>query len=343
MIVSTFVAFTSCKPEEEPEPDPIRNSLYWKIDGTTCDATPILADCGIANPYSINVFDNHIYITTDGGYSSNGDVFCFNMSGTRQWKAEAGMLPSKVEPYENAGTGNMAYVLNEGMWGNNDATLSKVNRAQGNISNKVFSNANHRSLGDVAQDIVAYGSKAYVAVTFSNSVEVINTDNDLSTRIDVSSSAKNPRRIAAHGGKIYVTCYDPCSVVRIDTATLTVEAVCRLGGYHPEGIAVAGGKLVVASSHISDEHSNYTYDDKVYIVDIASFEVQSTITVGTNPVVVKALNANKVVVGYIGDYGQKPAGTAIVNVTDGSVRQLDKALYNFDVYEGSIYGYESIY
>ena len=149
-------------------------AAYVCYDPATATATPILEGCGITRPYSINVFGGNIYLTTDGNYTSNGDVACFSMDGTLLWQVEAGMLPSKVV---DLGDGS-AYVLNEGTWGSNNSSLSRVDLASGTINNNIFSAANGRGLGDVAQDIVVSGGKAYIAVSFSNTIEVVNlTDN----------------------------------------------------------------------------------------------------------------------------------------------------------------------
>lgn len=91
------------------------------------------------------------------------------------------MLPSKVEP---TGDGN-AIVLNEGNWSGNNSSLSKVNLATGAIGNNVFSAANGRGLGDVAQDVVVYGTKAYVTVSFSNTIEAMSLDDCSSVQISL--------------------------------------------------------------------------------------------------------------------------------------------------------------
>lgn len=152
---------------------------YVCYDPATATATPILDGCSVTRPYSINVFGGNIYLTTDGNYTSNGDVVCLSMDGTLRWQSEAGMLPSKVV---DLGDGT-AYVLNEGTWGSNNASLSRVNLATGAIDNNVFSAANGRGLGDVAQDVVVYNGKAYIAVSFSNTIEVVNLADNKSTQI----------------------------------------------------------------------------------------------------------------------------------------------------------------
>lgn len=232
-------------------------------------------------------------------------------------------------------------ILNEGSWGFNNSTISELDPAHREITVDWFSSVNGRGLGDVAQDMIAYGSKIYATVTFSNSLEVIDAHSGNATRVDMGN--RKPRYIAADGGKLYITCYNPCSVVRVDTATLAIEATCTLGNFQPEGIAVAKGKAFVASSNISDAAGNYTYDDKLYVVDLATFADPVTLTVGCNPQEVMEITDGKLIVNYWGDYYGQPAGSALVDAATLAVTPTGQALTKFTVYNGKAYGYATTY
>lgn len=151
---------------------------YFKLNPSTLATTDIIDGCTVVRPYGINVIDGDIYLTSSSS-SAKGDVYRFGMDGEQKWQCEAGMYTSKVAAI---GDGT-AYVLNQGIWGGNDASLGRVNLATGNIDNNAFVNANARDLGDIAQDILVYGSKAYVAVTFSNTIEVVGTRDNTSVQI----------------------------------------------------------------------------------------------------------------------------------------------------------------
>ncbi len=92
---------------------------------------------------------------------------------------ELGMLPSKALALD----GDHLLVLNEGNWGNNEAELSKVDVSTATATNNYFSSVNGRGLGDIGQDMIQYGSKIYVTVTFSNSIEVVDPCTGRATRI----------------------------------------------------------------------------------------------------------------------------------------------------------------
>lgn len=247
-------------------------------------------------------------------------------------------------------TDGHALVLNEGSWGGNNASLSLLNSDNGDIANDWFSQSNGRGMGDVAQDIVVYGSHAYATVTFSNSLEAIDLATGKSNRIDFGEGQSErffrPRSIAAANGQLFISCYGSRSVVSVDTLSLlaypaTTGAIrtCPLGDYLPEGLAVAGNRLFVASSWISDENQNYTYDNKVYVIDIDAFTIVDTLTVGLNPQQVVAIDASHVAVNYNGNYGNQPAGCAIIDANTLSVSQTGLGLTGITAANGMLYGY----
>lgn len=166
-------------------------------------------------------------------------------------------------------------------------------------------------------------------------------ENEGNSPIDVS--VENPRYMEAVDGNIYVTSYYPMAVVRFDPAQQAFTGICKLGQFHPEGIAAVGGKLYIASSNISDENYNYSYDNKLYVVDIATFKLVDSITVGYNPAKVKKLDNSHIVFNTLGDYATDFGGTFIMNVNSKEIVSLGVALTNFDVYSGNIYGYATTY
>lgn len=159
----------------------------------------------------------------------------------------------------------------------------------------------------------------------------------------IDATFETPRHMAAYEGSLYVTCYSPRAVVRIDTATMKPTGICELGDFNPEGIAAVDGKLYIASSAISDENYQYTYDNKVYVVDPETMKVLRTINVGKNPAKVVKVDNTHFAVNCLGDYATDFGGTYIVNTSNDEVTPLNVALYNMTSYNGDIYGYTSPY
>lgn len=82
------------------------------------------------------------------------------------------------------------YVLNEGSWNNNNASVSAIDPTDGSSYYYQFAAANGRNLGDTGQDILRYGGKIYIAVSGSNTIEVV--DGNSLTSIKTNSCAYRP-------------------------------------------------------------------------------------------------------------------------------------------------------
>lgn len=241
----------------------------------------------------------------------------------------------------------VALVLNEGGWGANEASISLlVDNTTGETENDWFAAKNGRGLGDVAQDMVAYGSKIYVTVWGSKSLEVIDRNSSRSRHISLGEY--EPRYMSTHDGKVYISCYSPNSVIRIDTATLQVEATCQLGNYNPEGMAIANGKIFVASQKMGLGNNEFAFDNKVYVIDIASFASTGTVTVGMNPNKVMVYNSQYVVVNCFGEYNASTYSyidpkVAFINTETHEATIYDYDLTDFDVYNNTVYGFCTSY
>ncbi len=246
-------------------------------------------------------------------------------------------IPDTPDDTTSTVGGPRALVLNEGSWGGNDASLSSLYIENGKIDNEWFEVANGRGLGDVAQDILLYGGKAYVTVTFSNSLEVIDTTTGRSTRHPLSM---HPRYLAANGRHIFVSCYDGHQVAVFDTADFVHPTnILQLGNFQPEGLAIAAGKLFVASSWIQQQNQNYEYDSLVYVFNLDDYTLVGTVAVGLNPQLVVAIDDSRVAVNYSGDYAAIAAGCAVIDANTLAVTQLGRSATGMAAARGILYGF----
>lgn len=232
-----------------------------------------------------------------------------------------------------------AWVLNEGNMGSNNASLSAIDIDHALIDNGWFQNANNRKLGDQAQDIVAYGSKVYVTVTESNTLEVIDPATGRSTQ--KSMGTLKPRSIAAYGGHIYITCYNPPCVVRIDTATLSIQQTCLLRDYRPEGIAIAQGKAFVAGAYHKSDYN--LFDNRVYIIDLATFDTLPSLVAGSNNNRIEPFDDNALLVSHGNGTPTSPSGAFILDVVTMDITPVDCGFTKMSAYNGKIYGFDAPY
>lgn len=230
---------------------------------------------------------------------------------------------------------NGMYILNEGVWNYNNSTISYYNFDSGEVTTDIFTTVNNRGLGDTGNDLQRYGSRLYCVVNTSENIQVM----DLYTAKvvgTVSLVGKSPRRICFSGTKAYVSCFDG-TVVRIDTASLAVEASVTVGP-NPEGVCIANGKLYVANT---GGYNAPNYGTTVSVIDMASFAVIKNITVAMNPSrLYLAPNQQDIYLVSNGDYYTvKSCLQKISSLTDEVVRTYNIELNNLAFYGNSAYLY----
>ena len=198
---------------------------------------------------------------------------------------------------------NKLMILCEGSFDHNNSTLAYYDLSTKKIDLDYFKTVNGRGLGDTANDILKYGSKIYVVVNVSGSVEVLDAKSGRSIEsIDMKTTSlesKQPRYAAAYGGKVYVTSFDD-TVTRIDTVTLAIDGSVKVGR-DPEGICIKNNKIYVANSGGLD-YATGNYDTTVSIINLQNFTVEKTVEVGTNPYQVFADSEGDVYVTTRGNY-----------------------------------------
>lgn len=190
----------------------------------------------------------------------------------------------KKEDPQKPSSGNAdydAWVINEGAFNRNNASITAYSTSDQSLSADYFAAQNGRGLGDVANDIILYGSKAYVVVNVSSTVEILSAATGKSLQqisMIHQGTPRQPRRVCAYNGKVYVCCFDG-SVHRIDTTTLSID-LSGTAGSNPDGICASNGKIYVCNSG----GLNYPdYDSTVSILNAQTLALEKTLKVRINP------------------------------------------------------------
>lgn len=227
------------------------------------------------------------------------------------------------------------YVLNEGSWNNNNASVSAIDPTDGSSYYYQFAAANGRNLGDTGQDILRYGGKIYIAVSGSNTIEVVDGNSLTSIKTIKPESGKpgNPRGLAASDGKIYVSLYDGY-VAKIDTTSLAIEDSIAVGP-NPEEITIANGCLYVAISDGLNSGNGYPNGKYVSKIGLDSFKVASKIDVIVNPCRMASDKSGNVFVISNGNYADIPSTVQKIDKND-NVSVVGKATY-MTCYENTLY------
>lgn len=221
--------------------------------------------------------------------------------------------PEQPAPEEKTTTG--VYVLNSGKWKGNNATLDYYGFESKELKTKVFSAANGRGLGDTANDMLIYGSKIYVAVDVSNTIEIMDLNakslKTLSPK-DEAGQPQSPRYLAAYEGKVYVTLFDG-HLAEIDTTTMEITKQVAVGP-NPYQVCALNGKLYVANSG----GYNPVQDSTLSVVDPVSFTEEKKIVVGLNPQTVCADKSGELYVMCGGNFADIKASVQRVNLEKGT-------------------------
>ena len=250
--------------------------------------------------------------------------------------------PIEIPTYVPGAKG--VFILNEGNWSDNDASLSFYNLETGNVTLDILGG----KLGDTGQDMMIYGNKLYISVNVSSVIDVVDLTSQKSIKriplFDDAGIPREPRYLAAWEGNVYVTTYDGY-VVKMDTTRLEVAAITQVGD-NPDGIAAVAGKLYVANSGGMNYMKGTPPDNTLSVVDIAQFKQEKTIKVGVNPYIVKADKEGNLYVTYRGDYNNPsvPSGIQKVDTKTGIVSDLPIfANQKFDILDNLLYFYNVVY
>ena len=178
------------------------------------------------------------------------------------------------------------YVLCEGNMGSNKARLDYINLEKGDYYSNWYGSQNPhqlKELGDVGNDIQAYGGRLYAVINCSHKVEVMDRKARHISQIEIP----NCRYMAFRGDKMYVSAYVGSvanpellgSVFEVDTATLQITREVKVG-HQPDELCILGDKLYVVNSggYLVNRH-----DSTVSVIDLNSFTEIEKITVGPNP------------------------------------------------------------
>lgn len=238
------------------------------------------------------------------------------------------------------------YVLCEGLFNLNNGTLAYWN-GQDEPQKDWFRQKNGRGLGDTPNDIKAYGNKLYLVVNVSSQVEVVDAKSGKSLKQiplftedggeKENGRARQPRYIAFHQDKAYISCYDG-TVARLDTASLCIDGNLKVGR-HPEGLAVAKGKLYVANSGGLD---NPNYDKTLSVIDLESFTEIKRIEVAINPYKVYADSQGDIYVNSRGDYNAEDYLLQRIDTDADTLAETfhDLQVLNFTIQGNTAYLYD---
>lgn len=166
------------------------------------------------------------------------------------------------------------FVLNEGIYGMNNATLTFYNPDTEAVIGDIYAAQNGgMKLGDTAQDLLAYDGDMYVVMNGSSYISRLSGAGVELARYGFTEEQGQPRYAVAEGGKVYVTLYSG-NVIRLDAKTLQPEGMVQVGN-NPEQIIEKDGLLYCVNS-------GWGYDNRLSIIDTRTFETAEHVEIFPN-------------------------------------------------------------
>ena len=249
--------------------------------------------------------------------------------------------PDVIPPgkYENG-----ILVMNEGLFQQNNASISYYNFETNSAVQTVFQLENGRGLGDVANDWEYYtmGDSAYIiiAVDLSSQLEIVNARSLKSVaQIPVfnGSVAREPRMVEVVNDKAYCINFDgTVSVVDLNTNTITNTITV---GANPDGMAIVDNYLYVANS---GGLSWPDYDSTVSVVNLTTEMEELQFEGGVNMGTMIADSQGDVYVQVRGNYGSVAPSMIKINTQTNTVSdEYSISVGSWTKYGDYIYYYDS--
>ena len=211
-------------------------------------------------------------------------------------------------------------VLNEGLFQQNNSTLSWIDLSDDSVTENIFSSINNRPLGDTGNDLKRYGGKVYIVLNGSSTVEVLNAQTLKSIQqinLIYNQQPQQPRSIAFSGGKAYISSYDGYINV-LDTVSLTITNRIAVGN-NPEGVVVLGDYLYVANSG----GLNFpNVDSTVFKINLNTLAIEQSFHVGANPRQLECDSEGNIYVVKQGNYSTDPAELIFINTNANTITNL---------------------
>lgn len=223
-----------------------------------------------------------------------------------------------VEPEVPTAERKGIYVLCEGLFNANNTSLSYFNYEDRNLIKDRFSEVNGRELGDTGSDIQIYGSKMYIVVNVSSTLEILNPQTGASIKkLDLKNNGigRQPRYIVFNKNKAFISNFDG-TVAVLDTASMAIEQYIKVGR-NPEQIAISNGKLYVANSGGLDYPN---YDNTISVIDLNTLKEIRKITVVENPRIVAADQYGDVYVISTGNYDDVKSSMATIDSKTDAIK-----------------------
>jgi len=168
-----------------------------------------------------------------------------------------------------------AFVMNEGSYDNNDATLMAFDYSNDTVcSTQLILKQNGQRIGDTGMGLTAYDGDLFFSVYGSSYIAKTDGYGLLKNIFKCDEKMGQPRNIAANDNNIYVTTYGGY-VAKFDAESLTLIDTLKVDA-NPEQIIVSDGYIYCVSS-------GWGAGNTMTKINETRFTVESIYTIESNP------------------------------------------------------------
>lgn len=166
------------------------------------------------------------------------------------------------------------YVSNEGPFGGT-GSISKINLSTNSIENALYADANADiPVGSVVQSLHLSENKGYAILNGGNEVAAFNGNSFENNAI---IPVNYPRYMTSLNNDGFITSGNSAGkVYKIDLSTNKITDSVEVG-HGPEQLLISGEQLIITNS------GGWGSDSTISIINLATFEVDTNITIGSKP------------------------------------------------------------
>lgn len=205
-------------------------------------------------------------------------------------------------PMQNPPIKNGFFVVNEGGFNHGNASLGYYNQADNIYSDKLFKNANQRTLGDIFQGLYFHQDKGYCVLNNSGYIEIIDTSTY--QQIDRISGLNAPRNMLfVDDNRAYISDLYANSIQVWDLTSNTLTKTIPIPSWTEEMVQVEDQVFVVAPWDTRERIKN-----QIYVINTPTDALIDSITVGFDPIAIQQDIDHKLWVFCRGDATQNVRG-----------------------------------